>query len=128
LPTVSDPVSTLGDQLADARRSGESFETAWPDALAAALGAARFQRERYEWANVLADTIGAWRSAFERRAASAPDRALRALAEDPDRVACGDQRACAHCVGEIPAGRDPRAVYCSSRCRHKAHYLARVAA
>jgi hypothetical protein len=85
------PASTLLDQLADARRRGETFEEAWPDALDAALAAATSPWERGEWRDVLSGMAPTWRASYERSPAPARERALLVLAEDrgpvPDRLA-----------------------------------------
>jgi hypothetical protein len=74
----------LGRDLADARRRGEPFETAWSRAIKHALAGQRGP-ERQAWRAALADTRPAWESAWERRSASAPERAVLALAPAPDR-------------------------------------------
>ncbi len=113
----------LLDRLASARAAGESFEQAWPDALRCALGVAeRFERQ--EWADVLAshDIAESWRHAFERRPPRPAEQALRAL-EDPDRETVDVlERHCARCGSAIAAERDPRARWCSDRCRRAASY------
>jgi hypothetical protein len=81
--------------------------------------------ERNEWATVLTgEMVETWRGAFERRPASGPERALRAVADDPERVPVPErtERACEHCSGPIPDDRDPRTRYCCDRCRKTAHY------
>jgi len=115
-------------QLAGARRKGAGFADAWPDALAAALASVRDARECREWTTVLAEMVETWRAAFERRPAARRERALRAVADDPDREPLDDAdgepcgRRCEHCDAAIPDDRDPRTIYCSDRCRKNAHY------
>lgn len=75
----------LGQDLAAARRRGEQFETAWPVAVKLAVAGQRAD-ERTAWRAALADTRPTWESAWQRRSASAPERAVLALAPAPDRV------------------------------------------
>lgn len=85
------PAQVLVAQLAAARRRGKSFEVAWPDALAAALAAVHGNAERAEWAAVLGGMVEVWRGAFERRPAGRRQRALAAVAADPDREPLPDR-------------------------------------
>lgn len=114
-------LDALLDRLAAARSDGLDFDTAWPGALGAALRAAE-RHERPEWAAAIEATQEAWRSSFERRGpgqeALAGLREARELADPPSRE-------CAHCGAPV-ASRDPRAMYCSPRCRRDA-YVARAA-
>jgi hypothetical protein len=114
-----DPAAVLTAQLAEARRSGVTFEDAWGPAFKAALAAAANGWERREWSVVLADMVGTWRSAFECRPAPSREIALRRIAEDPDRVPL-PERECARCGREISDARGRRggpARYCSDACR-----------
>lgn len=124
----------LLQQLAAARREGQAFEQAWPAALAAALQTAETGRERTEWTEALRATLESWREAWERRSPPRRERALRVIAEDPEREAIPD-RECGHCGGPIPAGRGrpfAPAKFCSDECRRAANRererLARAAA
>jgi hypothetical protein len=124
----------LFDRLTAARREGQAFEAAWPDALAAALQTAETGRERTEWTEALRGTVESWREAWERRSPSRPERALRVIAEDPEREPIPD-RECGHCGGPIPAGRGrpfAPAKFCADECRRAANRererLARAAA
>lgn len=76
----------LRQDLADARRRGETFESAWTLALKRATAGQR-RDERALWRAALADTREAWLAAWERRPASVPERALLAVALDDDRDA-----------------------------------------
>jgi hypothetical protein len=78
------PARVLAEQLADARRGGQHFSDVWPDAVAAALEAAPNKWERRDWRIALAETVDAWRAAFDRLPASSPEHALTSLAEIPD--------------------------------------------
>ncbi len=110
-------LAALLDALAAARSDGLDFDTAWPDGLAAALRAAE-RWERGDWACALGATQDAWRMAYGRRAPRSAEQALQAL-EDPDRETVDvPERECDWCGGTI-ATRDPRARFCSSRCRHR---------
>ncbi len=110
------PAAVLVEQLAAARREGVTFERAWPDALAAALTVVQTKWERSEWANVLGGMVEVWRDAFERVPASRHERALAAVAQDPDRQPMPD-RPCERCGEEIPPDRGPLAIYCSGDCK-----------
>jgi hypothetical protein len=79
------PPERLVRDLADARRRGEPFAEAWTVALKPALVGQRGD-ERAQWRAALADTRPAWLAAWERRPASVPERALLAVAQDPERV------------------------------------------
>ena len=115
------PAAILAEQLAAARRAGESFEVAWPDALAAAIEVVPVKSERNEWARVFDGTVQTWREAFERVPAGKHERALSLLTDGSDREPSPD-RECARCGEEIPDDRDRRAFYCSDRCRRDASY------
>jgi len=115
------PSSVLFSQLADARRAGESFEEAWPPALAAALASVHTKAECREWSEALGGMVETWRRAFERQPASNHERALSLLADNSDREPAPD-RECEFCHGEIGADRGRLAVFCSDRCRHAANY------
>lgn len=79
------PAAVLLEQLAAARRTGATFEAAWPDAFTAALQAAD-PLEREEWADVLGGMVTTWRHGFDRQEFDRRACALRAVAEDPARV------------------------------------------
>ena len=116
------PPVELREQLAAARRTGVSFDEAWPGALEAALSAARW--ERAEWLEVLSGMVEAWRAGWERRLATRPEQALAVLVMPGGEPL--PERACEHCGGEIPPergthGAPPR--FCSDRCRRRATYL-----
>ena len=89
------PSTVLLSQLADARRRGESFEVAWADALAAALAVVEQVWERREWRHVLDDMTSTWREAYLRVPAGKPERALAAVAQDPDREPMPDRESVA---------------------------------
>jgi hypothetical protein len=61
------------------RRAGQSFETAWPPAVATALEISS-QRERESWEKALASTRGAWEAAYHREVALAGHQAVAMLA------------------------------------------------
>lgn len=85
------PATVLVELLADSRRAGESFESAWPDALAGALAVVDARWERTEWRHVLSGMSSTWREAFERVPASRHERALATVAQDPDREPIPDR-------------------------------------
>lgn len=111
------PAAVLAEQLAVARRRGESFEDAWPDALAAALAVAPVKSEREEWTGVLTGMVDRWRAAFERVPADRRERSLAILASDPERVVPLPDRACERCGEEIPPDRGGLSIYCSGDCK-----------
>jgi hypothetical protein len=121
------PAAILLEQLAAARRRGDSFEQAWPDALGAALQAADLL-ERAEWADILGGMSATWRRAFDRQEFGRRARALQAVAEDSDRVPLSEaelaellDRECLHCGAPLPEGRrGVPARYCGAKCRQKA--------
>ncbi|MGI8729952.1 MAG: hypothetical protein ACR2LK_08190 [Solirubrobacteraceae bacterium] len=76
-----DPAVRLAQDLADARRRGETFEVAWDEGVKRAVTGQRAD-ERTAWRAALHATRGAWASAWERRPASVPERALLAIATD----------------------------------------------
>jgi hypothetical protein len=115
------PPAVLRDRLATARCAGLSFDEAWPAALAAAVGATRWERE--EWHEVLSEMVETWRAAWERHDATRPESALLALVTPEGQPL--PERACEHCGEEIPADRGVRggaARFCSDRCRRRATY------
>ena len=114
------PAESLGQSLLVARRHGLGFSDAWEPAVARALADVE-PDEIADWLAAFNATRGAWASAWERRAASRAERALLAVADDPDREALPD-RACQRCAEEIPADRDKRAKWCSEKCRRQAAY------
>jgi hypothetical protein len=79
------PAARLVDLLADARRSGQDFGAAWPCCVAEAVGGAA-PRERDDWHVALGETAAAWGAAYARRPATTAQRALHAVAVDPERV------------------------------------------
>jgi hypothetical protein len=84
-PTRFSPAQLPIEQLADARRRGESFERAWDGALAVSP-----PQDRAEWREVLGGVVESWRAGWDRRPPSRRcERALLAIAEDiplPDRT------------------------------------------
>lgn len=118
------PAQVLREQLASARRRGGAFESAWPAALGAALAAVSTPWDRREWSIVFGETVEAWRSAWERRPASRCERALQAVADDPERVPVSEtvERVCEHCGVEIPHSAKRSARFCCDRHRKNAHY------
>lgn len=126
-PRRAIPAAILFTQLADARRRGEDFAEAWPDALTAALAGVDAAWERREWATVLGEMTATWRAAWDRRPALGPEHALVGLLDD-ERVVPLPDRECAHCHGEIAAERKQIAIYCSDECRRAAVEERRLAA
>jgi hypothetical protein len=118
------PAATLGHHLAEARRRGEVFGQAWPDAFTAALAPVPTIKERSEWADVLASMVSTWRAAFARHPSSAPETALLMLT-DESRVPIAEHL-CEQCDEEIPPERiRRRARFCSEACRFIARNAAR---
>ena len=126
-PCRAIPAAVLFTQLADARRRGEHFAEAWPDALTEALACVGSSSERGEWRDVLAGMTSTWRAAWERRPASGPEHALGGLLDD-ERVVPIPERECERCHGEIGPERKQIAIYCSDECRRAAVEERRLAA
>jgi len=124
------PPEQLVDLLAAERRNGTPFDDAWPAAVARSLAdVAGVELEA--WRAALSETRPAWAASWERRPATGAQRALRAVAEDPDREALPAAYAgsCARCGQTIAAKpRGAPATYCSSKCRRSAHVERRQAA
>jgi hypothetical protein len=78
--------AVLLDQLATARRAGQTFEDAWEPAVAVALRSVADPREHAAWVKVLAATRGAWERSYERRPSPRPELALRTVVEDRELV------------------------------------------
>jgi predicted nucleic acid-binding Zn ribbon protein len=114
--SVMNPATALVEHLAAARRRGESFDAAWPDALTGALAVVQTAWERNEWAGVLSGMASTWREAYLRVPAGRHERALAAVAQDRDREPLPD-RECERCGEEIPPERGPLAIYCSGDCK-----------
>lgn len=75
------PAQLLGQHLADARRHGECFADAWPAAVEVALDGQR-RGELSAWRAALDETGYAWEAGWDRREATAAQRALLTVAED----------------------------------------------
>lgn len=122
------------DTLLVQRAAGVDFAAAWPRAIDHAAGQ---DAETSEWLTVLDATREAWAAAYEGREAGRAERALLAVAQDPDREAivepAVDPNVCQHCAQPIPPERlahaKPRrpVLYCGARWRRDAS-LARLAA
>jgi hypothetical protein len=126
------PAEQLGQILADARRAGDPFETAWPAALSAAVSG-QATPDRAAWLAALQATRVAWRAAWERRPPTRAQCALAAVADDEERVPlepADNGTYCQRCDAPIlaaPRQRGPRAIYCGGPCRRAAS-VARLAA
>lgn len=108
--------------LADARGRGESFAVAWTYGVASVC---RTAVEEEAWRAVFAGTREGWRRAYEGLPATPGELALAAVAPELIGDLDGDgleRRRCAWCDTPLEISRDPRAVYCSDRCRRRAHY------
>jgi len=122
------------DTLLVQRAAGVAFAAAWPRAIDEAAGQ---DAEASEWLTVLDATREAWAAAYDGREAGRAERALLAVAVDPDREGiiepAVDPKCCRQCAGPIPPERlvhaKPRrpVLYCSARCRRDAS-VARLAA
>jgi hypothetical protein len=73
------PAIRLREELVTARRSGETFETAWDAAMATALETS-VPRERDDWRDALLETSSAWRAGYDRHEALDHHQALAMLA------------------------------------------------
>jgi hypothetical protein len=70
----------LREELADARATGQTFETAWPTAVTAALDTSRSPKERESWERAIASTRGAWEAGYDRTDAGHGSLAMLAAA------------------------------------------------
>lgn len=112
--------------LAAARRRGEAFAQAWPAAVARAGGGQRTD-ERQAWSAAFTATAAAWEDAWHRRAATRAQRAILAVATDPDRVALPEHGECACGTALAPPRHGPPRKWCSDGCRRAASRGRRVA-
>jgi hypothetical protein len=121
------PAVRLAQDLADARRRGEAFEVAWPVATARAVHGQRAD-EGAAWSTAFTATAAAWSAAWHREAATRPQRALLAVAQDPERVAMPEHGECARCAAALPPPRHGQAQkWCSAACRRAASRVALAA-
>ena len=113
--------------LADARRRGLPFDRAWADGVWIVCHAAR---DRDWWLGVFAEQREAWRRAYEGEAPTRPEAALGEVRPEHlgelvvDLAEDVSARPCAVCEGPIHRS-DPRARYCSVKCRRAAQYQQR---
>jgi len=128
------PAERIVDILAAERRTGTSFAVAWPAAVGQVLADA-VGVELEAWRAALTETRPAWAAAWERRPATRAQRALAAVADDPERqaLAAGEHAPagyCARCdapILAVPGQCGVRAMYCGGPCRRAAS-VARLAA
>jgi len=114
--------------LDDARRRGETFEDAWPAAVSRATAGQR-RDEADAWSTALAATRDAWSTAWHREAATTAQRALHAVAVDPERVALPEHGECARCAAALPPPRNGQPQkWCSPACRRAASRVSLAAA
>lgn len=115
------PPAYVLDMLVTARRFGVPFERAWPDAVAGAVGVSD---EPAEWAAAFEWAREEWAAAFAGTPAPSTSRALATLAEDLELEDNRATRRCENdnCKGWIPVDRDPRARFCSDKCKRQANY------
>lgn len=106
-------------ELAEKRNAGAPFDTAWQEALQAAVRG----RERTAWLEALDATAAVWMRAYERLEPTRAERAIHAAAVDPDRERIpGDgERLCELCFQPMPASRRSHARYCSHACQRAAN-------
>lgn len=128
LTAVGNVLETVREQLEALRAGGMAFDDAWGEALDQVVADP-------DWAAALAATREGWWAAYERRVPRRAQRALHAVATDPDReslpadVSGSSLADCAHCGATLPpqhSGR--RRLYCSGRCRRRAHVWRAAAA
>lgn len=77
-----DPIRVMRELLAEARRNGHDFETAWEPAKRAALAVDCAEADRVAAAAALTSTKAAWRSFYNRSEATQPCFSLLAEACD----------------------------------------------
>ncbi len=109
-------VFTLREQLAEHRRAGLPFGSAWVMALGALPA-----EDRREWAEVLEGTASSWEDAYTRRGQGRAQRALEAIGSDPERedpthAADPWERPCAGCGRAIAPDRRSTARFCDREC------------
>jgi hypothetical protein len=80
VPPDPQPAVRLREELLAARRAGQTFSTAWPPAVATALGTSP-PKGRKDWENALWATRDAWEAAYEHEVALAGHAAVGTLAE-----------------------------------------------
>ena len=122
------PAQRVREDLAAARRHGKVFAEAWPAATARAVAGQR-RDELEAWNAAFTATRGAWASAWHRVAATRPQRALLAVAVDPERVALPEHGECARCAAALPPPRNGQPQkWCSPACRRAASRVSLAAA
>lgn len=125
MATVVEDVRAL---LAAAQAAGQPFNTAWAAAVDQATAGGP---EGDDWRAALNATRPAWRAAWHQYPARQPERALLALADDPDRIplpADASDRDCEHCGDPIPLSRRQLARYCSRECQRSVSRRPQMAA
>lgn len=119
---MADPtLSVLLDRLVAERRSGATFDEAWPAAVAIALGGVS-GLELDEWQAALSGTRLAWQASYCRWPQRRVERALVAVAEDPEREPVVGDSDCPVCGEPVsPGRRGRRRTYCGPVCQRAAH-------
>lgn len=101
------------------------FGDAWGPVTASVVSAL-VGDERVEWFAALNATRGAWQAAYERQPSTRQERALVAVASDPERAPIPD-RECRRCEADVSHLRR-LAKYCGADCRRAAHLERTLAA
>lgn len=78
--------------------------------------------ELHAWTKALTGTREAWASAYVGQPARRRERALVAVAQDPDRVPLPLSGVCVECDRPTPPQRRRAARYCGDECRQAANY------
>jgi hypothetical protein len=114
-PPDPSPLHRLREALAEARRQGEPFASAWPRCAEEALREVHPQRERAQWKTALNRTEETWERCYDRAPVSAVDRQLTLVAAERG---VPDGRECAVCGVNIEH-RHARAKYCGEQHRRE---------
>lgn len=113
------PPAYVLEALRVARAFGVPFDRAWPGAVRTA---AKLSDEPGAWAAAFEATRDVWAAEFAGEPRARPLQALANVGEDLEVDDARAKRRCEHCHGWIPVDRDPRALYCTDKCRRRANY------
>jgi hypothetical protein len=121
------PAAALRLDLDAARRGGLPFEDAWAGATARAVHGQRAD-EAEVWRTAFTATVAAWEAAWHREAATTAQRALHAVAQDPERAAMPEHGECSCGTALPPSRHGPQRKWCSDGCRRAASRRVALAA
>ncbi len=106
--------------LADARQLGYAFDDVWAQCVVRAAG---ISSNRFDWLQALGGTRDGWERAYDGLPATLSERMLLAVGDDRRRDRSLDARRCEYCDRWIPIDRDPRARFCTDRCKRAQNYV-----